>query len=72
MDMDIAAAWLAGSILFSLGTIVIIAGIIVINNLLSKYWKPVQFFKWADQPPSRFMTHEEAEKIAPSFDDPKK
>jgi putative Mn2+ efflux pump MntP len=69
--MDQAAVWLAGSILFALGCIVIIAGIIVVNNLLHKYWKPVQFFKWAEHPPMRFMSDEEAAKIAPTMDEKK-
>ena len=63
--MDQAAVWLAGSILFSLGLIVVVAGIVAINNLLHKYWKPIQFFKWADHPATRFMTEEEAARIAP-------
>lgn len=69
--MDQAAVWLAGSILFALGAIALVGGIVVVNNILHKYWKPVQFFKWAEHPPMRFMTHEEAEKIAPTMD-PKK
>ena len=44
MDMDQAAVWLAGSILTTLGFVVIIAGIIVVNNILHKYWKPVKMF----------------------------
>ena len=69
MDMDQAAVWLAGSILFALGAVVIVAGIVVINNILHKYWKPVQFFKWADHPATRFMTDEEAARIAPHLEE---
>ena len=68
MDMDQSAVFLAGSILTMLGLVVVIAGIVIINNLLHKYWKPIQFFKWADHPPTRFMTEEEAAKFAPTFD----
>jgi len=69
MDMDQAAVWLAGSILFALGAVVIVAGVVVINNIMHKYWKPVQFFKWLDHPPAaRFMTDEEAAKVAPTMD----
>ena len=69
MDMNQAAAWLAGSILTMLGLIVVVAGMIAINNMLSKYWKPVQFFKWPPEtPPTRFMTQEEYSKIAPKLD----
>ena len=44
MVMDQAAVWLAGSILTTLGFVVIIVGIIVVNNILHKYWKPVKMF----------------------------
>ena len=33
--------WLTGSILFALGCLVLVAGAILINNLLHKFWKPV-------------------------------
>jgi hypothetical protein len=33
--------WLTGSILFALGCLVLVAGMILINNLLHKFWKPV-------------------------------
>jgi len=69
MDMNQAASWLAGSILTMLGLIVVVAGMIAINNMLSKYWKPVQLFKWpSEPPPTRFMTQEEYSKIAPKLD----
>ena len=70
MDMDQAAVWLAGSILTMLGTIVVIAGLLVINNLLHKYWKPVRIFT-ADSfninPPHRFASQEELDRIAPEL-----
>ena len=44
MDMDQAAVWLAGSILFALGCVVFVCVIVVINNFLHKYWKPVKIF----------------------------
>lgn len=66
--MDQAAVFLAGSILTMIGFIVIIASVVVINNIIHKYWKPVQFFKWADHPATRFMTPEEASRIAPHMD----
>jgi hypothetical protein len=69
MVMDQAAAWLAGSILFVLGTVVIVIGIVIINNILHNYWKPVQFFKWAEHPPTRFMTDDEAARIPPHLDE---
>lgn len=44
MDMDQAAVWLAGSILFTIGIVVLVAGCVVINNVLHKYWKPIRVF----------------------------
>ena len=70
MDMDQAAVFLAGSILTAMGFIVVVIGVLVINNLLHKYWKPITIFTWAHQvEPSRFMTHEEAAKIAPHLEE---
>ena len=54
MDMDQAAVFLAGSILTALGFLVVIASIIVVNNLLHRYWKPVRIFtldSWHVNPP---------------------
>jgi len=71
MDMDQAAVFLAGSILTALGFIVVIAAIVVVNNILHKYWKPVKIFSadsWHVNPPHRFGTPEELEKIAPVLD----
>jgi hypothetical protein len=73
MDMDQAAVFLAGSILTALGFLVVIATIIVVNNLLHKFWKPVRIFSldsWHINPPQRFAEpHEvEKEKTAPVFD----
>ena len=56
--MDQAAVFLAGSILTSLGFIVVVAAIVVINNLLHTYWKPVRIFtsdSWNLNPPDRFV-----------------
>ena len=69
MDMDQAAVWLAGSILFALGAVAIVAGMVTINNIVAKYWKPVRLFT-ADsfQPfshPPRYATDEELARIAP-------
>jgi hypothetical protein len=62
MDMDQAAVFLAGSILTMLGFIVVVAGIVVINNIIHKYWKPVKIFSadsWHVNPPHRFTSEEE-------------
>lgn len=62
--MDQAAVWLAGSILFSLGLVAVVAGFVAINNIIHRYWKPVRVFT-ADsfhpfsQPLPRYATEEE-------------
>ena len=74
MDMDQAAVFLAGSVLTVLGFLVILGGILIANNLIAKYWKSWGWSwmpTWAHEP-QRFMTHEEAEKIAPHLESEKK
>ena len=66
--MDQAAVWLAGSILFALGSVVIVAGVVVINNILHKYWKPVKLVNWINPPAQRFASEEELARIAPHLD----
>jgi uncharacterized membrane protein len=50
MDMDMSATFFAGSILVMLGFVVIIAGIVLINNIFHNYWKPVKIF-WPSASP---------------------
>ena len=62
MDMDQAAVFLAGSILTMMGFVVVIIGVVAINNILHKYWKPVRMFtpdSWHFNPPPHFVTREE-------------
>jgi hypothetical protein len=71
--MDQAAVFLAGSILTALGFVVVIIAIVIVNNILHKYWKPVKIFSadsWHINPPQRFAeSHEiEPEKIPPQLD----
>ena len=66
MSMDQAAVWLAGSILLSLGVVVLVVAAIVVNQILHKYWKPVRIFtpeSWNINPPIRYATPEEMEKL---------
>ena len=65
MTVDQAATFLVGSILTGMGFIVVFGVIIAINNILHKYWKPVQFVKWIDAPHVRFATEEEVKKLDP-------
>jgi hypothetical protein len=73
MDMDQAAVFLAGSILTALGFIVVIATIVIINNLIHNYWKPVRIFtsdSWNINPPPTFI-QDQPPKIEPSIDNTK-
>jgi hypothetical protein len=65
MDVDNAAGILAGSILTMLALIVVVIGIVAINNIISKYWRPIKWVKY-DMPP-RFASQEELDRIAPSI-----
>lgn len=44
MNLDQAANFFVGSILVMLASIVIAAGIVVINNIFARYWRTVRFF----------------------------
>jgi len=67
MDMDQYAVFLSGSILVMLGFIVVAIGIIVINNIAAKYWKPVTIFTRDSF--SLFGHHEPANSINPINDE---
>jgi len=72
MNMDQAAVWLAGCILISLGVVVLVVAAIVINQILHKYWKPVRIFtpeSWNINPPIRYATPEEMEKLTTKLDE---
>lgn len=44
MNVESAATVLAGTILTILSFVVITIGVVAINNILHKYWKPVKLF----------------------------
>ncbi len=44
MEMSQAANFLGSTILVMIGFVVFVIGIVVINNILHKYWKPVKIF----------------------------
>lgn len=48
--MDKLAVFFAGSILVTMSMVIIAAGIILINNLLHHYWKPMTWFKYEFKP----------------------
>ena len=62
MDMDVAAVFLAGSILIALGLLVILVSVLIANNLVAKYWKSWGWtwgYWFPHQEPVRFITEEE-------------
>lgn len=71
MDMDQAAVFLAGSILTALGFVVFVIAVVVVNNIIHRWWKPLGWtFGWIAAP-TRFATPEELEqapKIEPVID----
>jgi hypothetical protein len=72
MNIEQASNFLVGSILVGVGFIVLVAAIVVINNILSRYWRPVNFGiiipKIFSESPGRFATDEEIARVAPQFD----
>jgi len=66
MDMDQAAVFLAGSVLTALGFIVVVIGLVVINNIIARYWRPIRIFtedSWHSVGSSaRFVEPSEVEK----------
>lgn len=45
MDLDYYGLFLVGSILVSLGIVVLAMAALLINHLYVRYWKPIQLFK---------------------------
>lgn len=60
MSIDQAALFLTGSILFGIGIVCLTVAVLAVNNLFSKFWKPVALTKYlfpttlGDTPP-RFV-----------------
>jgi hypothetical protein len=58
MNLDQAAIFFTGSILTMLGFVVIVIGVVAINNILHRYWRPVKFLYYDSYPP-RFINEED-------------
>lgn len=72
MDLDNAAAFMLGTVGYGIGVIVLVAVVVAINNIVSKYWKPIRIFtadSWNINPPTRFVTEEELSRVTPVFND---
>lgn len=50
MSMESAAIFMSASILITIGVVVIVMGILIINNLFDRYWKPVKMFRYEYKP----------------------
>ena len=48
--MDQLAYFLAGSLLFGLGVVILGIMVLVLNNLFYTYWKPVKWLKYEYHP----------------------
>jgi len=58
MTVEQSSIFFIGSILTMLGFIVVVAGIVIINNIIHRYWKPVRIFtldSWNVNPPPQFI-----------------
>ena len=65
------ATWLIGSILFALGSMVLVFGLVLINNLLHKYWKPVTIVLFRNEsiyPKIRYSIPEDKTAKEPEFE----
>jgi hypothetical protein len=72
MTVESASTFLAATILSGLGFVIICVGLVVVNNIFAKYWKPVNLAVWLPKAfsvePTRFATQDELERITPTFD----
>jgi hypothetical protein len=55
MNVTQSAEILASTILTSLTLLVVVVCILVINNIISKYWKPVKLWFFEPAPGPRFI-----------------
>ena len=72
MTVESASTFLAATILSGLGFVIICVGLVVVNNIFAKYWKPVNLAVWLPKAfsvePTRFATQDELERITPTLD----
>lgn len=64
MNIDHMANFLIGSILFAIGSIVLVFGVVLINNILHRYWEPITIVYWKNEsvdPSFRFTRSDEKE-----------
>jgi len=70
MDMDSAAVFLAGTILYSLGGLVILIALVCVNNIIHTFWKNLGWTLMPHWTEKRFATEDEMAKSEPKLKDP--
>lgn len=56
MDITTAGIFFVGTILYGMGIIILAAVLVIINNLFSKFWKPINILRFIDYPPKEKKT----------------
>jgi hypothetical protein len=74
MDVSSASNFLSASILIGCGISIVGIALVFLNNLVSKYWKPVRIFtpdSWKGffPPHERYVPHDEITRIPPTLDE---
>jgi hypothetical protein len=46
MDVSATSIFLVGSILLSLAMLILVSAVVLINNIIHKYWKPVKIYAY--------------------------
>jgi hypothetical protein len=46
MDVTSASIFLVGSILISLAMLILVSAVVLINNIIHKYWKPIKVYAY--------------------------
>jgi hypothetical protein len=46
MEVSSASIFLVGSVLISLGMIVLVSAVVFVNNIIARYWKPVKIYAY--------------------------
>ena len=70
MNIEQSASFLIGSLLTGLGAIVVTATIVIINNIVHKYWKNLGWFKGWFEHKQFILSEDEYNRIAPYLDQP--
>lgn len=77
MTVESASTFLVGTVLYSIGYLVILIGVITANNLIFKYWKSFGWNLWPlignnGNVEGRFMTEEELNQLNTESTAPKR